>query len=360
MLVATCLLVVIGLLGAVDIAYFHTYRGQLVSRPESRREAWIHVARGLVYAAQFLVVPNLRFAGAWYALFALLFAADIAVAALDVLEEPRSRASAGGLPAGEYLMHVALSVLVGAMLGRIAAETAPWVTSPTAIGLEPHAPPALRLLAALMGGGSALVALLEALALIEQRLPPPAPIHVRVRIAAPPARVWNLTQDHRLHPSWDHRFSRIVMLHEGEGGRHAGPPGEPDPRIGVGTVMRYEKTILGVTLGGFGRYKLHRPARQSTFEFWSDDPRSLLRRGVGLWLYAPLEGGATEFSTSYTYDVRWGPVGRALDRWFFRPLFQRYTEQSFARLARGPFGAPRPRVLGRAGRRPVRFGEAAG
>jgi hypothetical protein len=95
--------------------------------------------------------------------------------------------------------------------------------------------------------------------------------------------------------------------------------------------------------------------RPSTFEFWSDDGRSLLRRGVGLWLSTPRPGGGTEFSTSYPYETRWGLLGRVVERWVFRPLFLRYTEQSFRRFARGWFGEARPRVLGREGRRPRRF-----
>jgi hypothetical protein len=360
MLAATVLLVLIGLLGAFDIAYFHTYRGRLVDRPESRREAWLHVARGLVYALQFLAVPNLRLTGGFFALLAIVFALDVAIAAADVLEEPRSRASQGGLSGGEYLMHVVLSVLVGAMLSCVVSATARWPFEPSAFAYEPHAPAWLRALAGLMAAGSALVSAVEALALIERGLPPPAPLHVRVRLGAPPARVWAVTQDHRLHPAWDRRFDRIVMRHEGERGAHRAPAGVPDPRVGPGTEMRYEKRVFGLTICGFGRYKLHRPMRQSTFEFWSDDRRSLIRRGVGLWLYEPLPGGGTEFSTSYTYEVRWGALGRVIDRWVFRPLFQRYTEQSFRRLARGWFGERRPRVLGREGRRPRRFAAPAG
>jgi hypothetical protein len=378
MFAASVLLVVIGLLGAFDVAYFHTYRGRLVERPESRREAWLHVARGVVYAIQFLVVPNLRLTGAWFGALFVLFAIDVAVAVADVLEEPRSRASQGGLSGGEYLMHIVLSVLVGAMLSCLVAETARWPFEPTALTFEPRGPAWLRLLAALMAGSSALVAALEALAIVERTLPPPEPLHVRVRLAAAPERVWAITQDHRLHPRWDHRFDRIVLApetvtagepraheaepagepraHEAEpAGELWAPEGVPDPRIGTGTMMRYEKRVLGVTIRGYGRYKLHRPMRQSTFEFWSDDGRSLLRRGVGLWLYTPRPGGGTEFSTSYTYETRWGLLGRVVDRWFFRPLFQRYTEQSFRRLARGWFGEARPLVLGREGRRPRRF-----
>ena len=119
--------------------------------------------------------------------------------------------------------------------------------------------------------------------------------------------------------------------------------------------MRYEKDLLGVTIRGGGRYKLHRPCRQSTFEFWSEDPRSLIRRGVGLWLYRAVGEGVVEFSTSYTYEVRWGGIGRWIDRSVFRPLFQRATERSFRRLAERYFPEGASRVAGARGRKPVLF-----
>lgn len=119
--------------------------------------------------------------------------------------------------------------------------------------------------------------------------------------------------------------------------------------------MRYETRVGPVLIRGFGRYKLHRPMTQSTFEFWSDDFRSLIRRGVGLWLYRALPDGRCEFSTSFSYEARWGVFGRFIDRLFFRPLFQALTEASFRRLARNYFSAPRALVLGRDGRLPRRF-----
>ena len=90
---ASILLVVIGLLGAFDIAYFHWYTCRLSRRAESRVEVWLHVARGFIYALQFALVPNVRFHGAWYLAFAALFVADVAVAWADVAVEPASRRS---------------------------------------------------------------------------------------------------------------------------------------------------------------------------------------------------------------------------------------------------------------------------
>ena len=123
MLTASCFLIAIGLLGAFDIAWFHTWRGQLTRRAECRSESVVHVARGFVYAAQFLVVPNLRFHGRWHLALVALFVVDAAIAVTDVLLEPGSRAKQGGLRPAEYLIHIVLSVLVGGLLHAVFSAT---------------------------------------------------------------------------------------------------------------------------------------------------------------------------------------------------------------------------------------------
>lgn len=341
MLTGSILLLVIGVLGAFDIFYFHAYKQGLVHRAESRTEAWIHVARGFVYAAQLAAVPNLRFGGAWYAAFVALFVADIGVAIADVSIEPASRKSLGGLPPGEYLMHIVLSVLVGVYLHAILADSVAWARLPTALEVAPAAPLGLRVALGIMSLGAAGIAIAEGACILRAMLrEKPRPIHVSVRLHADVAEVWRVTQDHRFHPAWDHRFSRIEML---------------APVIQAGTTMRYERDVLGMTIRGHGRYKHHRLHQQSTFEFWSDDPRSLIRRGVGLWLYRPCEDGTVSFSTSYTYEVRWGLVGRVIDRLLFRPFFQRETERSFRRLARMRFTNGASKVAGAHGWKPAKL-----
>src|SRR4051812_38955963 len=304
MLDSGLLLLAIGLLGAFDVFYFHRRQARLTERPEARREAWIHVARGVVYTLQFLVVPNVRLQGAWYAALAGLYAVDAAIAVADVLSEPASRRDVGGLPRGEYLAHVVLSVLVGALLWSLATHTAAWPSAPTELSWAPAMPDALRAILAVVGAGSLAMTLIDVAALSTQQAPPP--VHVAVRLRAPLAEVWRITQDHRLHPAWDHRFSTIEMLSD---------------TIATGTRMRYAKRIAGMVVRGFGRYKLHRPMQQSTFEFWSDDLRSPIRRGVGLWRYQACADGSVEFRTSYRYEVRWGLVGRVLDRVVLRRWF---------------------------------------
>lgn len=103
-------------LGVFDVLYFHVYKCQLHKRPECQREVFWHVLRHLIYALQFIWVANLRLQGWALLLLGALYFCDIFVAWADVLEENRSRATLGGLPRGEYFMHVVLSVFVGCYL----------------------------------------------------------------------------------------------------------------------------------------------------------------------------------------------------------------------------------------------------
>ena len=107
------LLLVLAHLGVFDVVYFHNYKCKLNSRPECQREVFWHVWRHLIYALQFVWVANFRFHGWALILLAVLYLFDIFIAWSDVLEENKSRAAQGGLPRGEYFMHIILSLLVG-------------------------------------------------------------------------------------------------------------------------------------------------------------------------------------------------------------------------------------------------------
>lgn len=380
LLAAGVLLSLMAVLGLFDIVRYHL-PAKLAERKDSRAEAVVHAVRGLVYALQFALLPNVRFAGWWYAAFAAIFVADVAVAMIDVAIEPRSRKSQGGLPGGEYLSHIVLSVLAGAYLTCVIVGTYAWSADATAITLSANMPVVLRVFLGSAAVGCVFITVFEVLAIVDARLGRALPIHVRVVLATSLRELWEYTQDHRRHPDWDHRFSRITMLVPPTRSSHRVPTAlAPDPRpaatlrallewakpvlrhartslapdcspetgtnfgsgaladdIRTGTEMLYEKSLLGLTIRGFGRYALHRPMRQSTFEFWSDDARSLIRRGTGLWRYVPRSDGRIEFRTSYTYGVRWGTLGRVIDRFVFRPLIRWETHRSFARLVRTRF-----------------------
>src|SRR5207237_2521016 len=147
------LLLMAGVLGAFDVAWFHIYRCRLAQRPECQREVLWHTVRHSIYASQFLWVANFRFHGGALALLAVLYVADITIAWGDVLEEHRSRKEQGGLPRGEYFMHVLLSLLIGAYLMTVAQTVWPDRLLPTAIVLDPPPVPfLLRAMMNVMGG----------------------------------------------------------------------------------------------------------------------------------------------------------------------------------------------------------------
>ncbi len=328
MTAAFYLLLAIGLLGAFDVVYFHIYRCRLHLRPESQREVLWHTARHLVYALQFLWVANLRFHGAALLLLGVLYAADVFIAWADVWEERESRASQGGLPRGEYLMHVVLSVLVGLYLMSI--FQAVWADRllPAAVLVAPPAvPAALRALMTLMGVmalGTFTKDLLRwrAYRRTPQALASPEPtarrVVVEALIPAPVERVWERTQGPELHVGWDLRFSSIRYLPESDArGFH---------------LMDYRTRIgFGCEVAGWGRYLQNTPLVRSTFEFGSDDVKSLIAHGRGVWLYERRPEG-TFFKTVFDYQTRYGVAGELFDAFVFRPLFQLATEWSFETL----------------------------
>ena len=148
MAIAFYLLIIAGTLGAFDVAWFHIYRCRLADRPECQREVLWHTVRHAIYATQFLWVANLRFHGAALLVIAGLYGLDVFIALSDVLEENASRRAQGGLPRGEYFMHVVFSLLVGANLLQVAQTVWPDRLLPTAIVIDP--PPVPFLLRAMM------------------------------------------------------------------------------------------------------------------------------------------------------------------------------------------------------------------
>ena len=156
--IAFSLLLIVGHLGAFDVLYFHWWRCRLADRPECRREVLWHTARHLIYGLQFLWVANLRFHGAALIALVVLYAADVFVAWADVWEERDSRRAQGGLPRGEYLMHIILSVLVGGYMMAVFAACWPDRALPAAVVVDPpQVPVLLRALMSAMGATAFVV-----------------------------------------------------------------------------------------------------------------------------------------------------------------------------------------------------------
>jgi len=101
-------LLVLGMIvpiGAIDVLYYHLHRFRLYEREQSVAEELTHLARHVTFVALVaLLAGGVRDAWTDAAILAL-FAFDLLNSSADVLLEPRSRASLGGLPPGEYFLH---------------------------------------------------------------------------------------------------------------------------------------------------------------------------------------------------------------------------------------------------------------
>jgi DoxX-like family len=148
----------------------------------------------------------------------------------------------------------------------------------------------------------------------------PPPIYVETFIHAPMDALWAHTQQPELHQQWDLRFTEI---------RYLPRPSDTEPQQFLYT------TRIGFGLGIAGRgesmgTKEKNGERTSVLKFWSDEGLSLIRVGSGFWKYVPVPAaGGLRFFTRYDYQTRWGPLGRWLDRWAFRPLIGWGTAWSF-------------------------------
>jgi hypothetical protein len=147
-------------------------------------------------------------------------------------------------------------------------------------------------------------------------------IYVEIYIDRSLDEVWNLSQDPSLHQRWDLRFSRIEYL----------------PRSNADEPQRflYQTRIgFGFNISGTGETSglrcLPDKSATSSLNFDSADSRSLIREGSGYWRYIP-SGNGTRFLTWYDYKVRFGMLGRLMDRFLFRPLMGWATAWSFDRL----------------------------
>jgi hypothetical protein len=99
------ILAAVGTIGAIDVLYYHLYRFRLYSQPGCVAEEVTHLLRNAIFLAILLVCMQPA-TEPWSRLMFFLFAADMTNSVIDVLLEKKSRADLGGLPSGEYLVHV--------------------------------------------------------------------------------------------------------------------------------------------------------------------------------------------------------------------------------------------------------------
>jgi hypothetical protein len=166
MLIATYLLLAMAVLGGTDILLFHTLSQGIRRHAASRSELAAHALRGPTYLALFLAVPNLALDGAWFAALLALLAFDLAISVWDFAVERSSRAALGGLTSGEYLLHILLAILYGALVTSVVLLERHRLDAPTLLAYKPvDAPVVVRALLAVSGVLAFGSGLLDTLAL---------------------------------------------------------------------------------------------------------------------------------------------------------------------------------------------------
>jgi hypothetical protein len=122
-----------GVIGAFDVLYYHIYTHRLYKQPSAIWENVTHFVRALLFAVFFVLTLHVEASGSWWWLYPAIIGVEVLNTTVDTMLEPSSRKSLGGLPAGEYFLHVFLSILTGAALASILWDTYPLLSAPTAL-----------------------------------------------------------------------------------------------------------------------------------------------------------------------------------------------------------------------------------
>jgi hypothetical protein len=129
-----------GLLGGIDTLLNHELIAKLPRRAEARGELGLHAIREAIYATLFAGLAWFAWHGAAAWLLAALLLAEVVNTACDEWVENRIRV----LPQNERVLHVFLTLNLGAIIAFLAPTLLVWSVSPT--GFSPRNYGALSLL----------------------------------------------------------------------------------------------------------------------------------------------------------------------------------------------------------------------
>ncbi len=149
--IPTYILFVLGCLGAADIALFHSVAHSIRSHEDSAAELVTHSLRGPTYAALFLLIPNFELHGLFAWGLMALFTFDVGISIWDFSLEQGSRRFLGGLPSGEYVLHMLMAIVFGALVATVLCFGHHWFSATTGLFYAPTAVPTiLRMVLATM------------------------------------------------------------------------------------------------------------------------------------------------------------------------------------------------------------------
>ena len=128
------LLVLQGVMGAIDTIVNHELLEALPRRAEARSELALHAGREAVYAALFLGLGWFAWQGALAFVIGALLVAEVAITVNDELVENRIRV----LPQNERALHVFLTLNFGALVALLAPVLVAWGANPTELAPAYH------------------------------------------------------------------------------------------------------------------------------------------------------------------------------------------------------------------------------
>jgi hypothetical protein len=131
MTAALCVLIALGLMGALDTVVYHELVARLPHDPAARRELQLHASRDFVYLVLFGSLAWLQPHGWAVLLLAVLLATEIAITLSDFIVEDRTRK----LPPGERAMHAVMGITYGIFLALLFPNAAAWLGAP--VGFAP-------------------------------------------------------------------------------------------------------------------------------------------------------------------------------------------------------------------------------
>lgn len=99
------LLTLFTLLGMYDGFYLHIFKYRLYDHQDSKREHLTHTIRGILFPG-ILYCCYLASGDSWFLAGLALLAIDVVVTVIDAYMEKDSRTFMGGLPRGEYIIHL--------------------------------------------------------------------------------------------------------------------------------------------------------------------------------------------------------------------------------------------------------------
>src|SRR3569832_1411197 len=157
------ILVVHGVLGAIDTVWHHELGEALPSRPGARFDLWLHAAREAIYAFIYLALPWFAWRGAWAVVIGALFAVEAVITITDFVEEDRTRR----LPPTERILHTVMAIGVGVFAAVFWPELAQWFKQPSAVAFDQHG--LLSWAATVFGAAAVFWAVRDGLAAMRQR-----------------------------------------------------------------------------------------------------------------------------------------------------------------------------------------------